>query len=86
LKIIRKQLIQKLLANQMLQLAEKDGIDLLDFMKKYGKLQKKGFPTHISCGKVMEYIGHPIHRGKKIFFQIKGSWALKDAEFCVDLT
>jgi hypothetical protein len=48
----------------MLELAQEYGGDLLDFMKKYGKLQNKGFPQHISCGKVMEYIGHPVHRGQ----------------------
>jgi hypothetical protein len=64
----------------MLELAKEYGGDWLDFMKKYGKLQKKSLPQHISCEKVMEYIGHPVHRGQ-IFFQ-RGY--KKNAEFYVD--
>jgi hypothetical protein len=41
-----------------LEIAHEYGGDLLDFMKKYGKLQKKG--CLLSWGKVMEYIGHPV--------------------------
>jgi hypothetical protein len=49
----------------MLKLANEYGGDLLDFTKKYGKLQKKNvFVQVISWGKVMEYVGHPVQRGK----------------------
>jgi hypothetical protein len=47
----------------MLELAQEYGGDLLDFMKKYRKLQKKGLPQHISRGTVMEYIGQPVQKG-----------------------
>jgi hypothetical protein len=38
----------------MLELAQEYGGDLLDFMKKYGKLQEKRFSSNISCRKDMK--------------------------------
>jgi hypothetical protein len=32
--------------------------------------RKKVFGQQISCGKVMEYIGHPVHIGKFFSFKI----------------
>jgi hypothetical protein len=46
----------------MLELAQEYDRELLDFMKKYGKLQKKGFPQHVSCGKIMDYIHTVGHK------------------------
>jgi hypothetical protein len=41
----------------MLELAQGYGKDLLDLMKKYGKLQKKGF-----CSTDIPRKGHRVHR------------------------
>jgi hypothetical protein len=37
-------------------------------LKSTENYRKKVFAQQISCGKVMEYIGHPVHRGPNIFF------------------
>jgi hypothetical protein len=55
----------------MLELAQEYGSDLLDFMKKYKKLQKKRFSSTYLLRK-----GHGVHRSsttkgsKQFFFQI----------------
>jgi hypothetical protein len=52
----------------MFELAHEHGGELLDFMKKYGKLKKKGFLVNRSLEeKVIMYSGHPEQRGQKMF-------------------
>jgi hypothetical protein len=54
----------------MLELAHGYGGDLLDFMKRHGKLPKKGFLVTRSLEeRAWVLIGHPVHRDTKKFFK-----------------
>jgi hypothetical protein len=63
----------------MLELVQEYGGDLLDFMKKYGKQQKKRFWSADLLRKFMDGIGHPAHRGQ-IFFSKYGVYGYQKTQ------
>jgi hypothetical protein len=71
----------------MLELAHEYVGEVLDFMKKYRKLQKKGFWSTdlLRKGHEVHTVGHIVHRGKINVVQPKDLWVSKDTDFYVDL-